>query len=418
MKTLNISIYAIESKTNSKGLSPLYAKISLPLKSAIRISLSESVNLKRWQSTDQFRKTKDYDEREQRIKLDGYIQRLYDIDEQFQETNKPYTIEMVKKAFLKKANDDVQEYTLLKAYTEYKNWFDAKVKKGKLSENTFKKYNSMKLKLDDYLKEIGEKDILLTQVDDDFCKQFHGFIQDEGVGLNSANKYIFALRRIITVAVDEWKWLKDSPIRKMKFTWDETDPTSLTIEEVQRIVNKDFTGRKAISKVKDLYLFMIVTGLAYTDLRLLEKDDVRQVNGEFVIEKFRTKTKKYKSRANIVLTQDALNIIKKYEKEMRDSDRLLPVTNNADFNLHLKTIGAECKIDKNLTCHVARHSAGVISAMLGFSTREIAAMLGQKSERMANHYAAIAKTNLSQPMKKFEGLISAQPKKKAKLRVA
>ena len=409
MKTLNISIYPKADKINSEGLAPLFAAISFPNTKPITFSISEKVDYKRWQATDQFKKSKDYDEKEFRFKIDGIIQKLYDIDEAFQEEKKAYTIEMVKNRFLGK--DVIKENkTYNEAFAEFETQFNKQVAKGKLVAETFNKYNSMKHKFDEFTK---NKDIPLARIDDTFNKEFHEYIQ-ESISLNVSNKYLISFRHIITSAVD-WKWLSENPLSEYRFTWEEKEPTNLTIEEIQAIVCEDFSKNKRVNKVKYMYLFMIVTGFAWRDLKELRKTDIAIKDGEKVIEKFRNKTKKYKARASITLTQDALNIIDMFAEEMKDSEFLLPVMDNSDFNQQLKVIASKCQIDKNLTCHVARHTAGVMAAILGFTTRETAAMLGHKGERMSYRYSAIAKTQLSKPMKKFEGLISMKPKSKLKV---
>lgn len=408
MKTLNISIYPKPDKINSEGLAPLFASIGFQNNKSITFSLSEKVNYKRWQSTDQFRKSKDYEEKEFRFKVDGFIQKLYDIDEAFQAEKKAYTIEMVKARFLNKDTVTAQK-TLNDAFAEFEKRFKEAVAKGNLEEKTFNKYNSMKHKLDEFTK---NKPVLLARLDDKFNKEFHQFIQ-QSISLNVSNKYLISFRHIIKSAV-EWGWIESFPFKDYPFSWEHKETTNLTEEEIQTIVKTDFSYNERVNRVKYLYLFMMVTGLAWRDLKELKKEDVKLKDGDFVIEKIRNKTKKHKARATIILTSDALEIIDRFKERMNNSEYLLPVMDNSDFNQQLKLIATECKIHKNLTCHVARHTAGVMGAKLGLSTREIAAMLGHKNERMSLHYSALAKTDLTKPMKKFEGLISIGKKSNLK----
>ena len=111
-----------------------------------------------------------------------------------------------------------------------------------------------------------------------------------------------------------------------------------------------------------LIVFYPFTGLTFTDVSTLTKDNlVQDNNGDWWIRKGRIKLERRhraSSVSNIPLLPVPLAILKKYEDHpiCQKKHLCLPVICNQRKNSYLKEIADLCGIKKNLTTHQARHT--------------------------------------------------------------
>lgn len=109
---------------------------------------------------------------------------------------------------------------------------------------------------------------------------------------NTLTKYMSCFRKIIGIAKDNG-WLTFDPLagkRKRLFRKEETCPTFLTLEELQRIISKDFSTTR-LEQVKDFFLFCCLTGMSYIDVStLLPAHLCRDNKGQLWIHKSRVKS--------------------------------------------------------------------------------------------------------------------------------
>lgn len=177
------------------------------------------------------------------------------------------------------------------------------------------------------------------------------------------------------------------------------DREFLLKEELDSIIEKSFAVKR-LNQVKDIFIFCCFTGLAYVDVQKLSKDNiVIGIDGEYWIKTKRTKTE---SRSNIPILPIAQTILNKYayHPEIVDSDRVLPVLTNQKMNSYLKEIADLCKIQKNLTFHLARHTfATTVTLNNGVPIESVSKMLGHKSLRATQHYAKILDRKVSNDMR-------------------
>ena len=161
----------------------------------------------------------------------------------------------------------------------------------------------------------------------------------------------------------------------------------LTDDELDRIKDKEFSTER-LTKVKDCFLFQCYSGLAYIDMKMLVKDDVKFDNRTklYYINKPRHKTKvKFFS----ILLGSAVEIITKY-------DFKLPVPSNQKMNAYLKEIQDLCGIDIVLTSHVGRHTYATQLLSNGFTIEQVAQCLGHdpSDTKITARYAKIYDTTL------------------------
>src|SRR5690606_13366731 len=122
-------------------------------------------------------------------------------------------------------------------------------------------------------------------------------------------KYVVNFKKIVRIALANG-WLKTDPFLSYKVKLKEVERQFLSEEEIQAMLDKDLHTNR-LEQVRDIFVFCCFTGLAYSDVKKLTKNNlVFGIDGDKWIKTKRTKTD---TRSNIPLLPRALAIIKNYE---------------------------------------------------------------------------------------------------------
>lgn len=200
-----------------------------------------------------------------------------------------------------------------------------------------------------------QQDIALQSINHEFLKNFEHYLKTvRNCGHNTTVKYIRNLRKVIRIALSN-DWLKLDPFRNITYRPKEVNRAYLTDPELKLLINKEFSNER-LRRVKDIFLFCCFTGLAFTDVKNLTRENITiGINNQRWL---RTKRKKTGNPSEIPLLDVPIAIIKKYENDpiCLLEQKLLPVGSNQKLNAYLKEIADLCDIKKNLSAHTARHT--------------------------------------------------------------
>jgi integrase len=160
-----------------------------------------------------------------------------------------------------------------------------------------------------------------------------------------------------------------------------------------------------LRRVKDIFLFCCFTGLAFSDVKNLTRENITiGINNQRWL---KTKRKKTGNPSEIPLLEVPIAIIKKYENDpvCLLEQKLLPVGSNQKMNAYLKEIADLCDIKINLSTHTARHTfATTITLTHGVSMEAVSKMLGHSNISTTKQYARIVDTLIIDEMKKIQQL--------------
>ena len=227
---------------------------------------------------------------------------------------------------------------------------------------TINRYKNVLKKLENSIPTFYDKeDITFHELTPEFIKAFDLHLKTEvGLCRNTIVRYMKCFKKITNMALAKG-WMKKDAFYGYKMEQDETAPVFLTYDELQTVMNKEFTIHR-LALVRDIFIFACFTGLAFVDVSTLKKEDmVQDNNGDWWIRKGRIKLmhrRKASSICNIPLLPVPLAILKKYENNpvCIKKGYCLPVPCNQKMNSYLKEIADFCGIKKNITTHVASHS--------------------------------------------------------------
>jgi integrase len=192
------------------------------------------------------------------------------------------------------------------------------------------------------------------------------------------------------VAVQEWGWLDDSPMRKIRKP---TEPRGrvrfLSDDERERLL-------KACEESDSPYLYTVVvlalsTGARKSEIMNLKWKDVDLNRNRITLEE----TKNHERRI-LPLAGHALQLVKDMASVRRIDTHLLFSSSApdrpADVRYHWNTALRKAGIE-NFRFHDLRHTAASALAMNGASLAEIADVLGHKTLQMVKRYAHLSEAH-------------------------
>ena len=358
MKNINIKTYLLQSKKNCSSESPVYLRISLEGRT-VNLSTGIFIKTEFWDNKKKAIKSKHPDATKLNCRINDDKSRIFDIDYDLQKNDKR-SIDTIKAAYTKKG----EKGHTLNALIEYtiqiiKNGIGKSYAIGTLNH-----YKSFQTKIVGYLKEVYSKqDINLSELNMSFITKFEHYMSATCKNqVNTIAKEMSRLKKIIHLGVSH-EWLKTDPFRNYKKKTIEANRQALTQQEVDMLSALDLTGH--LERVRDIFIFTCFTGLSYSDLANLKKENIiSAVDGHKIIHIERKKTFEV---CNIPLLPRAEQILNKYKGHPISENKgiLLPVISNQKMNEYLKIIGSKAKLSKQVTCHIGRHTFATVSLEMG-----------------------------------------------------
>ena len=298
----------------------------------------------------------------------------------------------------------VKDIYLGKALTKSDSFFkhfdkfldDLKVQIGKgKTRATYQKYLVTKKHFADFLQEYrGRKDIAPGELDQMMINDFDIYLRTKlSMKQNSASKTVRFLKTVVLFMIKSGTIERD-PFANYRFKWKQVSRDFLSEEELASIMEKKMET-PTLEAVRDIFIFSCFTGLVYIDIANLRESDIATKSGKRWIVTSRHKTG---VSCNIPLLEVPQKILQKYEGKDKKG-RLLPIISNQKMNAYLKEIADVCGIEKNLTCHVARHTFATLMLSLGVSMESVSRMLGHTNIKTTQIYARITNQKVSKDMK-------------------
>ena len=263
----------------------------------------------------------------------------------------------------------------------------------KLSPSGVRPKRNAKDRVKEYLTSIGKQDLLLSEVDKDFCRGFVAFLRTckiykgkKTMSDTTARLLMYRIIEAMNKAVVEglipsnpFKALDSKEKPKIKNVRREF----LTVEELKVLINTPCR----YDIVKKAFLFSCFTGLRYSDMKSLRWSEIHTTaDGKArYIEHRQVKTKK---TVTIPLSDEALRWMPKQTDGIDQVFHELSISPGTVEDV-LKEWMKDCKIDKHITYHCSRHTAATTLLTLGANLYVVSKLLGHSSIQMTEVYAKI-----------------------------
>lgn len=407
-ESMKVLFFIRKSRLKKNGEAPIFLRVTVSGRQD-EIRIQRSVPIKLWNNTKGYSKGKDRTS----VELNSYIEsltiRLYQIHKELVCREALITPKHLLVKLFSKDERRIVLGTMKKYMEDWTALIGKEYQKSTLSRYG-NCYDSLKTVINEFYK---KEDISFNELNGEFIDAFEMHLRIvRKLSQNTLTKYMSCFRKIIGIAKDNG-WLTFDPLagkRKRLFRKEETCPTFLTLEELQRIISKDFSTTR-LEQVKDFFLFCCLTGMSYIDVStLLPAHLCRDNKGQLWIHKSRVKITAAKETctSNVPLLAPAVAVLDKYKGWNPDNPDgpCLPVPSNQKMNEYLKEIATLCRINKRLTVHVARHTFGTtVTLANNVALQNVSKMLGHSSTRMTQHYARALDHNIMEDMQGVAKLI-------------
>jgi len=179
------------------------------------------------------------------------------------------------------------------------------------ANNTYQRYVVTLSHIKEFIKkQYGIDDMPIKDVDYKFIADFELHLKiSRKCSHNTATKYVKNFKKITRIAIAH-DWIKVDPFVNHKFKFEKVDRGFLAETELEIIRKKHFKIER-LENVKDVFLFACYTGLAYSDLKSLNNENlINKENGSNWIYTKRTKTG---NACHIPLIEAAIDVLNKYK---------------------------------------------------------------------------------------------------------
>lgn len=366
------------------------------------ISLKVKVLPKNWDMTKGKAKGRNLDV----AKLNNHIERvrslITDCYHQLIQQRQEVTVEVVKSLYL--GEDKKEGMTLIKLSEYHKQ-----VETGRLAPGTLKNYTTTVSYLKKFIrKHYKKEDIYLEKLNYKFMLDFENFLHNHKptdhqrpMDNNGVMKHLERLKKLVNMAVT-MDWLEKDPFAKYRLHFDKVKRGHLSKEELAVLEKKNFSIER-LQSVLDMFLFSCYTGLAYIDISKLSREHIcKGIDGK---DWLMTKREKTNTLVKVPLLPQAVQLISRYKNHPAAvaNETLFPMITNQRMNGYLKEIADLCKIKKNLTFHLARHTfATTVTLSNGVPIESVSKMLGHTSIRTTQIYAKVVEHKLSEDMQNLK----------------
>ena len=170
----------------------------------------------------------------------------------------------------------------------------------------------------------------------------------------------------------------------------------LTIEEIKRLMNTPCED----DMLKCAFIFCCLVGLRYSDVKKLVWNDLYEDNEGAIILRIRvTKTKRCE---DFPISKEALKWLP--ERIGSGDEKIFKLPKNDNSNRKLKHWCTLAGITKNVTFHVARHTAATLNLSLGVPIETVSKLLGHTKISTTQIYAKVIDANKKAAVHKQDGV--------------
>lgn len=399
---LSVLFYVRKSKSENATHATIYLRITYDGK-RVEISTMRKVPLAKWNAKANKMEGTSVAAKQINRHLDNLKNKIYLSHQRLIDDKVEVSAINIKNEYL--GNNEVRKF-ILDMFEEHNTGMEKLIGKD-YSFRTLQRYKTTKKHLAAFIYSSYKlNDFPVKDIDTKFVNAFVYYLKTtQNLTHNSALKYLAYFKKIVRVAFTNG-WMEKDPFYNFKLKIQQIDREFLNKDEIIKIMEKDFFIPR-IQHVRDVFLFSCYTGLAYSDVEKLTKDDiVKGIDGNLWIKIKRTKTK---TLSSIPLLPIAQKLVEKYADVNNSKGKLFPVYSNQRMNSYLKEIADSCGIKKNLTFHIARHTfATTVTLTNGVPIESVSKMLGHKSLKTTQHYAKILDEKLSEDMNLLKQRLQSQ----------
>lgn len=318
--------------------------------------------------------------------LAEYVSRLEKVELEMIQSGKTFE--------LKDLKDEVQSVP-----SSFSEFMRGEIMNSNLKLSTMKNHLSTLHALSTYKGDVTFNDLTFN-----FLCDFEHYLLVQKYHRNTIAKHMKHLKRYINLAINKDLFdLHRYPFRKYKIKYMESKRTHLTPEELGRLEMLNLSGRRSLQRSLDMFLFSCYTGLRFSDIVSITKDNFHIIDDKLWLVYSSVKTD-VNVRLPLFLLFDgkSLPIYERYKNNIKSLFNM-SVASNSNVNKQLKKICRLVSIDKNVSFHTARHTNATLLLYNGANITTVQKLLGHKSVRTTEIYSNIMDMTVVRDLENMNG---------------
>ena len=375
--------FILRGATNKSMHSPIYMQITANRKTTKR-AIGYEISEKEWDNAKEQAKHN----HAVNTRINSLKSRLTDIQYNLQKNPQNLSVSQIADKLFDKESIDIK---LVEYFEIYRN--DSLIT-NKIGKGTYHHYNTCLKYIKEYVMEdYNTTDIEIKQLDYRFIEGYHKFLSLKGLEPNTIISNHHKKLKTVLISASKMGYINQNPYAMFKMKITPNLREFLSMEELNQIIEYDFSQNLSLDKVKDLFVFACFTGMRFSDIQDLRTEQIRRNEDNSFIYREQNKTGE---SINIPLTPQANLIINKY-RDTQESiilNRVFPKISNQKINEYLKVIADLIGIKKKFTFHIARHTCATLLLNNGVPLDFVSKLLGHNSTRTTQLYAKMQNKTL------------------------
>lgn len=269
--------------------------------------------------------------------------------------------------------------------TSFSLFMKNEITQSNLKQSTLKNHFSTLQVLSSFQADVSFNDLSFN-----FLCDFEHYMLVNKYHRNTIAKHMKHLKRYINLAINKDLFdLHRYPFRKYKIKYMESKRTHLTPEELEQLESLNLKGRRTLQRTLDMFLFSCYTGLRFSDIVSITKDNFLFIEDKVWLIYSSVKTDVH-VRLPLFLLFDgkSLPIYERYKNNPWTFFDM-PVSSNSNVNKQLRRICKMANVDKKVSFHTARHTNATLLLYNGANITTVQKLLGHKSVRTTEIYSNI-----------------------------
>lgn len=227
-----------------------------------------------------------------------------------------------------------------------------------------------------------------AQLTSQLVRQFAMWLRNRNVSPNTIACYMRSMRALCNYTCSS----VPSPFCDVSTANARTHKRSITIEEINALINLDLSASESLQMYRDIFVFSVYSfGMPFIDVYNLRHDCIH----DKTIFYYRHKTGQ---EIMVPVSDKIMNIIKRYAR--KDSPFIFPLLSESEdrysyskyqqqlayYNRILRLLARKAGINHTLTSYVARHTWASIASDSGIGVAQISQALGHTSIKTTQIY--------------------------------
>lgn len=284
--------------------------------------------------------------------------------------------------------------TLINGMNEGVNFIEfmyKEIQQANVSEST------RSLHIDTYrLLKTHKKYIDIRAVDSDFLLSLENYMRlEKKLATNTIARHMKVIKRYVNVARKKEIIIKD-PFINYTIRSEETHRESLTEKELNLL--EEYRQHSESNEILNAFLFSCYTGLRYSDIWKITKQDIYSINRKkWLIIKMHKTNIEVRIPLSAIYDGKALELSKSIP---RSRGKLFMLESNQKTNRGIKSTLKKIGIKRNISFHCARHTFATLLIYRGVNITTVQKLLGHKSVKTTQVYSAVTDLTIEREIKK------------------